>query len=76
VPDWSIKIGLAAQPTPDVPPPSSPTSSVCSYGPERRQNTREDAGRYLAAIASTTTQLVAASRSAGRSPRMLLDRQQ
>jgi ubiquinone/menaquinone biosynthesis C-methylase UbiE len=40
----------------------------------KRQNTREDAGRYLAAIASATTQLVAASWSAGRSPRMFLDR--
>jgi SAM-dependent methyltransferase len=39
-----------------------------------RQNTREDAGRYLAAIASTMTQLVATSWSAERSPRMFLDR--
>jgi SAM-dependent methyltransferase len=39
-----------------------------------QQNMREDAGRYLAAIASAATHLVAASWSAERSPRMFLDR--
>jgi SAM-dependent methyltransferase len=39
-----------------------------------RQNTREDAERYLAAIASTTSRLAAASWRAERSPRMFIDR--
>jgi len=41
--------------------------------PEQR-NTREDAGRYLAAIASTATTFVAASWRAERRRRMFVDR--
>jgi SAM-dependent methyltransferase len=76
-PDGALILGRTATPADGVDARMKQHLATLLAGratrPERR-NTREDAALYLAAIASTDTQHVATSWTAGRSPRMFLNR--